>query len=192
MLSAVNSTRFASANNYKRTYTNTNQNAVGYQQSFRAKQPSKFAVAVLSVFTSLMGAFSPANFARAEGKAGSCMGTVADYAAQLAKLGEKGETTDSGLIGKSVTHTTPYKDSKGAKVGEFSETKVRYGEPSQEDLVATHITIGNETCNDINADGVLDICFRNNNGVSESKDRYSNCKYEPVMTIPSFKPKKIK
>lgn len=68
MISAVNSTRFASANNYKRTYTNTNQNtnqsAIGYQQSFGMKTPSR---ALTLVGTALL-AIMP-HFANAAGKA---------------------------------------------------------------------------------------------------------------------------
>lgn len=194
MISAINSTRFASANNYKRTYTNTNQNinqsAVGYQQSFGMRRTSL----LLTVLGALLS-FSPANFARAAEKGAgklageSCMETVASYTAQLAKLGERGETTNSGLIGKSVTYTTPYTDASGTKVGEFSETKIVYGK-GDEELAHTNITKGNETCSDTNADGVLDICFRNVNGVTQSKEKYNGCEYQEVMTIPSFSPRR--
>lgn len=74
MISAINSTRFASANNYKRTYTNTNQNTnqninqngVGYQQSFGMRKYSLLATA-LSALLSL----SPANLASAADKGAS-------------------------------------------------------------------------------------------------------------------------
>lgn len=70
MLSAVNSVKFASANNYKRTYTNTNQNtnqsAVGYQQSFGAARATKATSALLGAIMGVLSIVSPAKIAKAE------------------------------------------------------------------------------------------------------------------------------
>lgn len=78
MISAVNSTRFASANNYKRTYTNTNQNTnqstIGYQQSFGATKTPKLALAILSALVSLV---NPALAENATKKSGDLAGKTA-------------------------------------------------------------------------------------------------------------------
>ncbi len=69
MISAVNSARFASANNYKRTYTNTNQNinqnGVGYQQSFGAAKATKATSILLGLAIAAIEAISPAQIAKA-------------------------------------------------------------------------------------------------------------------------------
>lgn len=58
MLSAINSVKFASANSYKRTYTNTNQNinqnAVGYQQSFGASRLARVVLTAMSLCSNLV------------------------------------------------------------------------------------------------------------------------------------------
>lgn len=83
MISAINSTRFASANNYKRTYTNTNQNnqnVVGYQQSFGMTKSTKATSILLGLVMAAIEAISPAQIARAE---------VDQAAAIAAKAGKK-------------------------------------------------------------------------------------------------------
>lgn len=83
MLSAVNSVKFASANNYKRTYTNTNQNinqnAVGYQQSFGAR-PAR----VLPLIGAALLAIIP-HFATAAEKGAERAGKAATTVAKAAK-----------------------------------------------------------------------------------------------------------
>lgn len=76
MLPAVNSVKFASANNYKRTFTNTNQNTIGYQQSFGARHTRLGILAFIGALASI----SPANVAKAEDVAGK----TADVAAKKA------------------------------------------------------------------------------------------------------------
>lgn len=92
MISAVNSVKFASTNNYKRTYTNTNQNTnpnlVSYQQSFGMKRHSRVASGFLGLVMMLAGAVG----AKAESKAGKLAGKVADEAALVAKAKKVAET----------------------------------------------------------------------------------------------------
>lgn len=66
MLSAINSVKFANINNYKKTYTNTNQNVINSQLSFCAKAPGKFSVGLLGLFMTIVSAISPATIAKAE------------------------------------------------------------------------------------------------------------------------------
>lgn len=84
MLSAINSVRFASANNYKRTYTNinqnTNQNAVGYQQSFGAAKATRATATLLGLAMAAIELINPANVAKA---------AVDDAAAKAAKKARK-------------------------------------------------------------------------------------------------------
>lgn len=68
MISAVNSVKFASENNYKRTYRNTSQNAVNAQPSFCARTP-RAASGLLGLVLLATEIFSHANVARAEGVA---------------------------------------------------------------------------------------------------------------------------
>lgn len=79
MLSAINSTQFTSANNYKRAYTNTNQNAVGYQQSFGAARPSRILTLLGAAWLAIMP-----SFAKAEGKA-KLASITTDAAASMTK-----------------------------------------------------------------------------------------------------------
>lgn len=94
MISAVNSTRFASANNYKKTYTNTNQNTnqntVGYQQSFGASKLSALTLAALSLGSNLVTpAFAEKGTARA-GKAVAGAITEAVEASHITPIPQEG------------------------------------------------------------------------------------------------------
>lgn len=86
MLSAINSVKFTSANNYKRTYANTSQSAVNAQPSFCASAPRKLTLigaALLAVMPSLTHVAEGA--ASKAGKAKGLLQLMPDAAAKVAK-----------------------------------------------------------------------------------------------------------
>lgn len=99
MLSAVNSVKFVNVNNYKRTYTNTNQSVVGYQQSFGASRPSK----TLSLIGGILMVFG-VSCEKGAGKA-------VDAAAKVAKPNLNSERNIYSLLerlkGKALTSSDP-------------------------------------------------------------------------------------
>lgn len=168
MLSAVNSARFANVNNYKRTYTNTNQNinqsAIGYQQSFGMGRRSLF----ITIFSALLS-LSPANLAKAEeaGVKSSLYKKLSEVAAVLKARVEQAGT------GKDKIHvdSTPYYDCTLTEYFRLVDPKTNKGKKQQR-VGSTKICPSGENTASLRDDkGVLQVyCSKDGDNIVKCED----------------------